>query len=96
MREYDFEKFLNCDSKITSSNGIKSRMAKARKAEEILKTTLDEVVSDDDRMYESLVELGRHEGTSHNTLQNAVRKYYLFINNKEFPRMKTYCREKHI
>lgn len=90
MREQAFENFLTMEPNITSRNAIQYRIVKGRKAEDILGTSLDVIVSDDDRMYTALVELAKHESSNHNQLQHAVRKYYKFVNNKEFPRMRTY------
>lgn len=90
MREHDFETFLSSEPSITSEKAVASRMVKARKAEEILGKDLDTVVSNDDTMYESLIELQPHEDPAHTPMQNAVRKYYKFINKREFPRLKNY------
>ena len=95
MMEQPFEIYLTNDPAITSPNAVKSRMSKARKAEGILRTSLDVVVSDDDRMYEALEELQQHENPKNNPMQNAVRKYYKFKNDKEFPRKKDYHSAKH-
>ena len=83
------------DPAITGQSAVAYRMSKARKAEEILKMSLDIVVSDDDIMYESLLELQSHENPAHNPMQNAVRKYYIFINGKAFPQMRHYHSAKH-
>lgn len=95
MMEQPFEIYLINDPAIISPNAVKSRMSKARKAEEILKTSLDVVVSDDDRMYEALEELQQHENPKSNPMQNVVRKYYKFKNEREFPRKKDYHSAKH-
>ena len=94
-QEYDFKKFLSCEPSITSEKAVISRMVKARKAEEILGKELDTVVSDDDTMYESLIELQPREDPAHTPMQNAVRKYYKFTNGREFPRLKNYHSTKH-
>lgn len=95
MREYDFEIFLSREPSITSEKAVASRMVKARKAEEILSKSLDTVVSNDDLMYESLIELQPHEDPAHTPMQNAVRKYYKFTHDREFPRLKNYHSPKH-
>ena len=95
MREHDFEIFLSSELSITSEKAVASRMVKARKAEEILGKNLDTVVSNDDLMYESLVDLQPHENPAHTPMQNAVRKYYKFTHEKEFPRLKNYHSPKH-
>ena len=95
MMEQAFEIYLTNDPAITSPKAVKSRMSKARKAEGILKTSLDVVVSDDDRMYEALEDLQQHENPKNNPMQNVVRKYYKFKNDREFPRKKDYRSAKH-
>ena len=95
MMEQPFVIYLTNDPAITSPNAIKFRMSKARKAEGILKTSLDVVVSDDDRMYEALEELQQHENPKSNPMQNVVRKYYKFKNDRAFPRKRDYHSAKH-
>ena len=90
MREQAFEIFLKQEPSITSDNAVVYRFAKARKVEELLGASLDDVVSDDRRMYDALLELAQHESSKHNRLQNSLRKYYKFRNNQEFPSMRTY------
>ena len=95
MREHDFQIFLNNETSITSKKAVASRMVKAKKAEELLGKNLDDVVSDDDTMYESLQKLQPLENPAHTPMKNAVRKYYKFTHEKEFPRMKDYHSPKH-
>jgi len=92
QKEKQFEVFLSDEPTINSSKAVASRMAKARKAETILEKTLDAVVSNDDVMYDSLMALKSHEDPAHTPMQNAVRKYYKFINGKEFPQLRYYKR----
>ena len=95
MKELAFEIFLNSDLSIKSPRGVKSRLSHARGAEKILGTSLDIVVSDDDKMYEAMMELRKHENSIRAQKQNAVRKYYVFCNGKEFPKTKNYHSAKH-
>lgn len=95
MREHDFEIFLGTEPSITSDKAVSSRLVKARKAEVILGKNLNTIVSNDDTMYESLLALQPHENPAHTPMQNAVRKYYKFINEREFPRLKDYHSPKH-
>lgn len=88
--ENEFYGFLFLEKSINSEKAIRSRISKARKAEQILNQPLDEIVTDDDLMYKSLVILSQHEDPAHAPMQNALRKYYKFINKREFPRMKNY------
>ena len=90
-----FKIYLTKDPAITSRGAVEKRMSEAAKAEEILGKSLDAVVRDDDLMYESLIELQKHENPAHNPMQNAVRKYYKFVNEKEFPQKRHYHSAKH-
>jgi hypothetical protein len=95
MRESDFINFLQADPSITSQNNIKGRVRHAKKAELILCTSLDVIVADDDLMYESLIELRKHENILRGHMQNAVRKYYILCNGKDFPQLRNYHSAKH-
>lgn len=95
MREQDFINFLHAEPSITSPTNIRGRVRHAKKAEAILGISLDVVVANDDLMYESLVELRRHENISRGHMQNAVRKYYKLCNGKDFPQLRDYHSVKH-
>ena len=90
--ESHFRMFLSNDPKIDSDKAVASRMVKARKAEEVLGMDLEYVVASDDRMYDALVILRKNEDPAHSTMQNALRKYYIFKNRKEFPQLRYYHR----
>lgn len=93
MDEINFRIFLENRSykgKRYTEKSIAHRMTKARKAEEILNCTLDSIVDDDEKMYHALVKLQENENPAHNPMQNALRKYYIFKNSKEFPYKKEY------
>ena len=94
MRETAFKDFLVSEPTIHSEKAVTSRIAKANKAESLLGKDLNVIVSDDDLMYESLLELQKNDN-AHNSLQNALRKYYKFVRNKEFPRLRHYHSAKH-
>ena len=95
MQESSFEIYLSNDPSISSAKAVQSRIGKARLAETILGMGLDDVVSDDDTMFEALRKIQSCEDPKHNPIQNAVRKYYKFVNGKEFPRMRNYHSAKH-
>ena len=95
MNEHNFGIFLRTEPNITSPRAITKRISEGRKAENILKASLDIVVSNDDTMYEALLILRSMEDPAHGPMQNAVRKYYKFVNNKDFPRLKSYHSPKH-
>ena len=90
MDENGFRISLEADTNNLTEKGIKSRISKGKKAEEILSMDLDDVVSSDDSMLSALEKLQEHEDPTHNSMQNAVRKYYIFRNGKEFPRKKNF------
>ena len=92
QRESEFQTFLMQEKTINSKKAVDSRMSKAREAEIILGRQLDAIVSDDDLMYDSLVALKPHEDPAHTPMQNAVRKYYKFVNGKDFPQLRYYKR----
>ncbi len=93
VKEQEFERFLMQEKSISSLKAVASRMSKARRAAEILGKKLDIVVADDDLMYDSLTVLRSHEDPSHAPLSNALRKYYKFINGKEFLQLRYYHRQ---
>jgi hypothetical protein len=95
MREQDFINFLNADPNITSQDNIRGRVRYAKMAEAILGMSLDVVVATDDLMYESLVELRKHENILRGHMQNSVRKYYKLCNGKDFPHLRDYHSAKH-
>ena len=95
MREQDFIDFLHTEPSITSTANVKIRAWRAKNAETILGASLDVIASDDDLMYEALVELRKHEDVKRGHMQNAIRKYYKFCNGKEFPKLKDYHSAKH-
>lgn len=92
MIESEFKKFLCNDPGIKSEKAIASRMVKARKAEEILGRSLDTIVNADDDMYDALIKLRANEDPTHSLMQNALRKYYIFKNGKEYPQLRYYRR----
>ena len=92
QRESEFKTFLMQEKTITSKKAVDSRLAKARKAELILGFQLDNIVADDDLMYDSLVALKPHEDPAHTPMQNALRKYYKMVNGKTFPQLRYYRR----
>ncbi|WP_234978444.1 hypothetical protein [Bacillus tuaregi] len=93
MREVEFRQFLISNSDIESKvKAVNSRVAKALMVERQLKVNLDNEVKDDEKMYSLLLQIQEvmNDGLHHNVYQNAVRKYYLFVNGREFPRIKQY------
>ncbi len=91
MKEEPFSSFLEAQG--YGYKSLMSRMTKARKAEGLLGKDLDAIVSEDRAMYDALVFLSENEDKSHSVMQNAVRKYYLFVNGREFPKLKDFERE---
>ena len=83
--ETDFGVFLGG----LSAKAARSRIARAKRVEKELDVDLDDVVSSDAETFRVLTELAKRYN-HHRNLSNAVRKYYLFKNGKEFPRLKDY------
>lgn len=91
MNQKGFEKFLIDNKSITSKDkAVRSRISKALKVEKDLGVNLDEVVKDDELMYKVLLRIQREMNEHNGVYQNAVRKYYLYRNGKEFPRLQIY------
>ncbi|WP_185223193.1 hypothetical protein [Parageobacillus thermoglucosidasius] len=93
MKEAEFRKFLMNDSNIKSKvKAVNSRVARALRVEREFNVDLDDIVKNDEAMYHLLLQIQEklNDRLYHNAYQNAVRKYYLFVNGKEFPRLKQY------
>ena len=95
MRELEFERFLVESVVIHSKEkAVISRVAKALKVERDLKVNLDNIVSNDEETYQLLLRIREQMNELNGVYQNSVRKYYLFVNNREFPRLKLYEKNK--
>ena len=91
MREKEFEDFLINDSNIVSkTNAIRSRITKGRMVERHFDISLDIIVSDDSMMYQTLIRIRNEMKDTNGNISNALRKYYQFANEKEFPTLKAY------
>ena len=66
-----------------TDKAINSRLSRIRAVQEAFSISLDEIVSDDLEMYKALTYLNEIESTTHQPLQNALRKYYEFKNKKK-------------
>ena len=91
MIESAFEEFLSKEITITSKDkAVRSRMSKARAVEKMLGENLDSVVNNDEKMYNALLIINTNMNNKSGAYSNALRKYYLFKNGKEFPRLSSY------
>ncbi|WP_018759513.1 hypothetical protein [Paenibacillus terrigena] len=82
----DYKDFLiNEDSIWSKKAAVSSRLSLARKIEQQFELSLDEVVSDDILTYCLLRVLKLRD--HHNNRQNVLRKYYLYMNGREFPKL---------
>lgn len=91
MREQEFENYLLLDDNIVSKvKAVRSRVNKARMIERHFDTSLDYIVSDDKKMYESLLKIKAEMNDINGNISNALRKYYQFSNNKVFPTLEAY------
>lgn len=57
-----------------------------------MNVNLDSIVKDDEQMYKLLLRIQEemNDRKYHNVYQNAVRKYYLFVTGKAFPKLAQY------
>ncbi len=86
MREREFENYLLQDDQIVSKvKAVRSRVNKARMIERHFDASLDYIVSDDKRMYESLLKIKAEMKDTNGNISNALRKYYHFANGALFP-----------
>lgn len=86
MRESDFVAYLNNDPSIRSKvKAVNSRLTKARLVERQFETSLDSIVANDNLMFQTLCRIKNEMNDTNGNISNAVRKYYLFMNGKEFP-----------
>lgn len=91
MREEEFENYLLEDENIVSKvKAVRSRVNKARMIELHFDTSLDYIVSDDKRMYESLLKIKAEMNDINGNISNALRKYYHFTNGVSFPSLSSY------
>ncbi len=91
MREADFRHYLENAEEINSKDkAVNSRVSKANTAERILGESLDFIVSNDGKMYQALLMLKAATEERGGNLQNALRWYYKFANDKDFPRLSDY------
>jgi hypothetical protein len=91
MRESEFENYLLADKNIKSKDkAVRSRMAKARQIERHFDTSLDSIVADDVEMYQTLKRIKAELKDINGTVSNALRKYYVFTNEKSFPALSDY------
>lgn len=99
MREVEFEMYLESDMGIVSKNkAVKSRITKARTVEKVLNIDFDDIVINDELMYKTLLRIKNSDvlKDTNGAKQNALRKYYVFVNKKEFPTLKEYERKNKI
>ena len=93
MRDAEFAKYLDADANIKSKDkAVRSRMTKARKVEQYFNVSLDSVVADDNKMFDILCRIKKELNDSNGAISNALRKYYLFANGREFPKLSNYRR----
>ncbi len=91
MREADFENYLLTDEKIVSKiKAVRSRVNKARMVERHFKISLDDIVCDDETTYKTLLIIKAEMKDTNGNISNALRKYYVFANNKRFPALADY------
>ncbi|MDE6736266.1 MAG: hypothetical protein K2J50_02045 [Treponemataceae bacterium] len=91
MDEAQFRDFLekktHSDGKHYTQKSITARMGRARRVEKLLGRDLDEAVSSDVKMHESLLTLRDYDDKKRNH-QNITRLYYEFRNGKTSPKLR--------
>lgn len=69
---------------------VNLRLSKARLIERELGVDLDVIVSDDNKMYETLIRVKQETNDHNGNNSNALRKYYEFSNGSRFPTLAEY------
>ena len=91
MKESEFESYLLADDKIISkTKAVRSRINKTRMIERHFNESLDNIVNDDEKTYKALLRIRAEMKDTNGTVSNALRKYYIFINNRMFPALSDY------
>lgn len=91
MKESEFESYLLADDAIVSKiKAVRSRINKARMIERHFETSLDSIVCDDELTYKALLRIKAEMKDTNGTVTNALRKYYIFANDKSFPALSDY------
>ena len=98
MNESAFEAFLIKDEGIISKNkAVSSRMSKTRSVENEFGMSLDSIVQADISMYQTLIAINQRMSNGNGSYSNALRKYYIYKNGREFPRIRQFESEnKHL
>lgn len=84
MLETEFRAFLENDGK--GEKAVNARISRLNKVEKLLGKSADAAVDGDENMLSAIRSIQSHDEVRQ-PLANALRKYYLFKNKKEFPRM---------
>ena len=82
-----FRKNLEKDEKISSEDGIKSRISRIQNIEAKFGIDVDKAVKDDKIMLNALTIIKNSKVPRTDNYSNALRKYYLYENGKEFPKI---------
>nr|WP_308545308.1 hypothetical protein [uncultured Lachnoclostridium sp.] len=83
-----YRKNLTNDKNIKSEKGVKSRISRLQNIDAIFGIDVDKAVKDDDLMQSALSIIKNSKVPRPDNYSNALRKYYLYENGKEFPRIK--------
>jgi hypothetical protein len=90
MKIHKFREHLT--SFTTSDKSIVAIVSKCLSIERRINIDLDDVVIDEEKTYQVLLKIQNelNDKCIHGVYQNALRKYYFFINGLQFPSLKTY------
>lgn len=58
--------------------------------EQHFELSLDNIVNNDDVMYEILLRIKAEMKDTNGNISNSLRKYYIFVNSKNFPTLSNY------
>ncbi len=73
-----------------SVNGTRSRVSLISRIEREYNCDCHEIVHDDEETYRLLCDLKANPREKHGKMQNAVRRLYFCVNDREFPRLRDY------
>ena len=88
MDTAEFRKNLENDKDIKSEKAIKSRVSRLHNIEVKFNVIVDEAIKNDESMVIALSIIKNSGVTRPDNYTNALRKYYLYVNGKKFPKGK--------
>ena len=91
MLKSKFEDFLRKDPNIQSKEkAVATRVSKGSAIEKQLSKSLDQIVENEESMFDALKKINQEMPNSNGGYSNALRKYYEFTNGRKFPKIRDY------